>query len=81
MRERGVRRQQASSGAERAGRALNPSGTASGARWPRPPPSGTARRTVRRNVLPAPGSDVAASSPPMIPASWREMARPRPVPP
>jgi hypothetical protein len=38
-------------------------------------------RTVNQNVLPAPTSVSTPIRPPISSASWREMARPSPVPP
>ena len=37
--------------------------------------------SVNQNVLPSPGSLSTPSVPPMAVTNWREMARPRPVPP
>jgi len=46
--------------------------------WPR---GSTCRRTVNQKFEPAPGALSTPISPPILCVSWRQMARPRPVPP
>ena len=44
-------------------------------------PSAIRRRAVKRKRLPPSGGHSTAMAPPMRPVRWRDIARPRPVPP